>query len=278
MTKVLVQCNGNATEAKDQIIGLLAEQFPITAQKLYNLMKKRYLTGLTYHAVYKHLNELAAKKVVIKEGTEYRLSGEWMENTQRFLNGMEANYAAQKLNGASIEAVRLLSFKSQTDFHNFIESMRTNFVNENAQKEVYWMGNHAWGPLFFMNSTAEGLTAAQKHGVKFHICIRGGTPLDKMVADFYKSLGIESVKYDIGGENNHMIYIYGNELILVDHPPCISGQIDAVFEQAKKMSDIDLGRLYQNVMQKEQTIQAIIIKNSVFVERYKKIIKSHFSN
>jgi hypothetical protein len=276
--KVLVQCNGQATEAKDQIIGLLAEQFPITAQKLYNLMKKRYLTGLTYHAVYKHLNELAAKKVVIKEGTEYRLSGEWMENTQRFLNGMEANYAAQKLNGASIETVRLLSFKSQTDFYSFIEGVRESFISENKGKEIFWMGNHAWAPLFFMNSTADGIKNAKKNGVNYYICIRGGTALDKTVAEFYKSMGVNFVKFGTGNENSYTIYIYGNELILVDHPLGVSDQIHAVFKRTKSPNDIDLGRLYQNVMQKEQPVHVMVIKNREFVERYKNAIKSYFAD
>lgn len=275
---VLVQWNGEASEAKEQIIGILAEQFPLTAKRLYNLMKKRYMSGTTYHAVYKQLRELVKKGVVVKNGTQYRLSEEWMVNTRRFLSTVENNYAAEKLNGASVDCVRLLSFKSQTDFYNFIESMRNNFIRENKSKEILWVVNHAWGPLFFMNSAAESIKEAKKNGIKFYMCIRGGSMLDKVVADFYKSMNIKHVTYNIGSKNNYSIYIYGNELILVDHPQDVSEQIDVVFKRTKKMSDINLGRLYQCVMQKEQPVQAIIVKNRRFVERYKNTIKSYFPN
>jgi hypothetical protein len=279
---VLVQCNGNATEAKDQIIGLLAEQFPITAQKLYNLMKKRYLTGLTYHAVYKHLNELAAKDVVIKSGTEYRLNGEWIKNLGAFASNLEINYAQKSAtqllaDTSGMENVRLLSFNSIRSLDGFLRRLKESFVNDsngNDKKVICWQVDHSWWNILYMQEQSEIAQKLKEKNIQSFFLIEGNTKLDNWVAEFYNKNGINA-KIGIKNHTKAVLGVYGDTLIYLIYPPEMLAEIDDIFRNCKGFTDRAAGRL-TDIMNKNMKLHALMIKNPYMVENYKENILSHF--
>ncbi|MBI2076138.1 MAG: hypothetical protein HYT72_02730 [Candidatus Aenigmarchaeota archaeon] len=92
---------GKEKSLKDAIIVVLATEHPLTAKKIYNIVKREGF-NVSYHAVYKAVKYLIEQGTVSMENKDYRINSRWIENVKRFINtfesvsiakeGIESNY------------------------------------------------------------------------------------------------------------------------------------------------------------------------------------------
>jgi len=262
---------------KQQIIDVLSSEFPLTAKKVYNVLKKRYQIGSTYIAVYQHMQELVGQGVVVKEGLEYRLDGKWIRNTRAAVESMENNYESAETKTKEAESIKLLTFRNQKDMFAFLATFRQRFFDSaKSGDEVLWLGNHTWGPLFYMATTVAPIKEAIAKGIKFYIAMRGDTSLDRAMVRFYKRIGIEDVMCGTEPLDNRLIYIYGDTMLFIEDSHDFSVEMSEIFKCTERIEEMDLANIYEQLMRRGGMIQVMIIRNPDLVKKYINYIKSIF--
>ena len=104
---------------KARIIALLSMSAPLSAKKTYHKIK---FLGITYHAVYKALSELATSNILLKQGNLYSIKPEFcnqmMEQIRRIkgINIPPDMVFAEKFD-MIIENVHMLRESLKEDFN-----------------------------------------------------------------------------------------------------------------------------------------------------------------
>ena len=266
---------------KSQIIEVLSQEFPLTARKLYNVMRKRCMTSATYHAMYQHVQELVGQGVLAKDGVEYRLDGKWIERTRQFAINTENNYSAL-LNGseiAEIDDVKLLIFSNFEKYIKFIEKFSEDYVNTaNGNGEILWLGTHAGGPIFYMKDRIKSIRDTLDKNVEQRMVIRGKTELDRLMANFYRSMGIKNVITGANDGESSIIEIDGDTLMYMMMPKELNQAINDIFENAKGLQDLNIAVAFEQILKKECHLFVMVTRNKKLVEKYRNHILKFFDH
>jgi len=76
---------------KDFCVYILGEEWPLTAKKIYNKLKKNGIS-VTYQAVFKTLQELVREKVLTKNEMTYEINMAWASYLNNFSEKIKTNY------------------------------------------------------------------------------------------------------------------------------------------------------------------------------------------
>lgn len=73
------------TTVKEQVIGVLVENWPLKPKKIHSALRKKGKAGITYHNMHFALRELLRNGVVAQAGKAYYLNPSWVaENLEKF--------------------------------------------------------------------------------------------------------------------------------------------------------------------------------------------------
>jgi Fe2+ or Zn2+ uptake regulation protein len=79
---------------KDIIIHILSKDWPLSARKIYSHVKKNKKgKDISYQAVHKTLKSLVGIGVLERTGRDYRISEEWMNETEKFISVLKDKYS-----------------------------------------------------------------------------------------------------------------------------------------------------------------------------------------
>lgn len=264
---------------KDQIIEVLSSRFPLSAKRIYNELKKRYLSSVTYHACYMHIQELVGQGVLVKEGMEYRLDGRWIEKSQTFFNNTEMNYA--EINNSSInlakekECITMLRFESLDKMHDFMTSFKKRFIDSASTRktsEVYWLVDHLAGPIFYMKERAEYMQKIKDEGITYGIAIRGFGNMDKFVENMYRGFGLDTIRIGVSDYDSSTVAIFNDILFHILMPEDIRKALDDLFKM--EISSNNMPVFLNELINRKANIYLIIIKSPELVKYYKEKISS----
>ncbi len=71
-------------DARDGIIMLLAQKWPLTAKEIHNEIRKIRLNPITYQGVHKNLKQLSSEEIVVYSERKYSLDTKWIANLKKF--------------------------------------------------------------------------------------------------------------------------------------------------------------------------------------------------
>lgn len=83
-------------KVKGAVVAILSCRWPLSLKSIYSAVTRQYALHVSYHAVHKALNQLAAKGVILKENNEYCLNLEWIEKIKCFTASLEKAYAKEQ--------------------------------------------------------------------------------------------------------------------------------------------------------------------------------------
>ena len=81
------------TSTREQIIRILSEDWPLSAKRIHNQLKKRFASGVTYQAVHKLLNILRDERILIQVGYNWKLNKSWMDSQLLFFKKVNRSYS-----------------------------------------------------------------------------------------------------------------------------------------------------------------------------------------
>lgn len=278
------QINQKAT-TKDYVISLLSHDWPLTAKKLYNLMKKRYSHNVTYQAVYKVLQELLKQEIIKKTEQGYEINLYWLKEVHSFTEIVETNYYTKNrlrliegVKDARKEGnINILTFETLFDVEKYLYYLQKNYIQGSNKKEAICVHhNYEWRPLFYLRAEYNWIRKISDKGCRTYILCANNTAIDQWSASFYKSLGCK-VKTKVNCASTCELMVFGNFVIQVYIPSLLKSSFDKYFIKIKKIEDINYNKLVEDIFEKKTEIQVVINKDKNIAEQIKEETLRNFS-
>lgn len=233
---------GNST--KEKIIEIVAEQWPLTAKKIYKQLTKQYRLSLTYQAAYKALQELTENKVLEKKAKGYMINKEWIEQLRSFSEKIKNDLeeaSKKKIN----KTTHKITFNKHADFIKFHTSFLEKIIKKEKKANMTFYFRHVPYPHVLSREDIEKWKSF-KNNLRWVIIAKSATPLDKWCANHWKKVG---VKVKIGREipTNAMLIIVNNHILDITlHKKAIQ-EWDKIFS-IKDIRNMDMNRMTKTLL------------------------------
>jgi hypothetical protein len=265
---------------KDKIISILGYEWPLSARRIYRLLKKKDNFLGTYQAVYKAIQEMCKNKILQKNKTEYQLNLDWIKKIHDETEMIRVNYyAIQKatiLEGNDSSEIKILAFKNWFDVEKYLYYLQKKFIlNANKKEDLFFCHSHEWRPLFYLRAEYNWLTKLQIEGHKTYTLCSGNTTIDKKMAEFYNSAG-NKIKLGAKYAEEFETMIYGDNIINIYISLELRENLHKYFSSIKNISEIDYIYLIANIFEKETHIKVVINKDTNLANELKKQLLSKF--
>jgi len=267
---------------KSQIIDVLSADFPLTAKKVYNVLKRRYQIGSTYVAVYQHMRELVEQGVLAKSGVEYRLDEKWIRNSSALTENMKASYGVNDLNAKGNDGIEstCMACTNYGTLKKLVDSYRKRFlesIDPNKTNRILWLGNHVWAPFVSPAEFFDKIREINGKGVRYCVAMRGNTKLDKHVMSLYERAGMNNVKTGAAFGGNETITIYNDTMFYIVFPHESCDLLDRLYSESGNLSDFNYETFNAGFLNMKAPFMMFVIKNPAIVKYYTEKIESLFN-
>lgn len=227
---------GKIGKVKDFVIAILVKHWPLTLKEIYNRIKKEFRYSGSYQSVFKSVNELLQKKVLLKNGKSYEINVSWVKDLQSWTDRVETNYYASSkvrevLSGKVGDDVSILNFSSIFDAEKYLYYfVKSDLKKCENQKVVYEISN-LWKVLFYYRAEYNYYTKLMKRGHVFSFFISGDSKIEEKAKKFYKKIGI-SVKNKKGSIIDSIIF--GDYYIQMFVPESLQKKIRMLMDEGNQ--------------------------------------------
>lgn len=266
---------GNKQNVKNLVFTILTREYPLKLIELTNLIRKRYGKAVTFQAVRKAVLELADERVISRKENEFSINKEWILQAKETMDDLYEEIYNEKEKAKKFdsigEEISVFTFNSVGSMMNFWENM----IDEWVKKIDKWDPNvncyqasHVWEVLMFPENERKIMTNLIEKGIKSYTLITSKTPLDKLVAKFYREVGIKvgfspsSSEFD----KEYAVGTYGELIAQTRLPKKIVDEIDSLFKKAKDISSLDLKKLSEIIHSKTE-VKLTVTKNKSMAQQ-----------
>jgi HAD superfamily hydrolase (TIGR01490 family) len=268
--------------AKDIVITILASEYPLTAKKVYNKIKKDYGLNISYQAAYKAITELAEQKILIKNGLEYSLNNAWIEDIENFVDKIKKSYST----GVKPNLFGLSEFKQEGETQTYVfdsleeaeayrKGLQVAFFSSGKGLIYCGQSSHIRSPLFLSEKSFKVLSLVGSSDSKAFLISRGNSPIDRWCANFYRSKKVQvklGIKDCIAG-----IIVMGDKIIQQYIPKQLEEPLDEVYSMSN-IESIDVQDIFQKIYRKKAKIKMTITKNEMLAKQIQANILSYFGD
>lgn len=268
---------GKGLSTKDLIISNLIDEWPLTAKQLFNRISKQAESKVTYQAVHKMLIQLRSEDIIVKIGTKYQLSKDWIEKIKKFGERLSASYSDEKKIPVnySFDKPLFLTFNSISEIGRFI-IFDFHGAFSNPPKEIsLCLWNHAWPVISVSDIEYAFLVGLFKCG-KYYSLTRSNTPLDKFFTEIVEKAG-KHCRINVPYSAQQDTFVHDDIICQVFFPPTLSKQMEKIYSSTKKIDAERLHILFKDFVSKEVRINVIIFKNPELATKLKEEILQIFS-
>ncbi len=249
---------------KDLIVNSLAIEWPLTLKKLHNLLKNKYNVSVSCQAVYKALQEMTRKNIIIKNNKEYSLNLDWIKQLKTFSKKLEEAYIEKNpLVGNYLESgngTQSFTLDNMFNLDKFLLFQIEKFLTKKEFEKIpcYSQWNFGWWPLFI---SREGYQVLKKiiNPKRVYISIKDNSVVARFCSNFYSRASMNS-KSGVDTETNFDFITVGDLIIQIYYPQTLIKKILSVFNKIKNLEEIDMDKI-DEIFSENYEINLIILKN-----------------
>lgn len=272
---------GEHKRVKDLIISVLAIQHPLSSKKIYNDIKKRFGYSVTYQAVHKTILLLLEKSILVREGMEYSINMQWIDEISNFVDRLKESYETHKKYPFGVIDMQTSENMQMIVFSNFLSAELFNlkildrYFSNPKNKDPFCVHiQHIKRPIFQSGQAYETLKILKKTKIEKYVLVRGDTFIDKWCVGFYQKvfnciLGVDVAK-------DYETHILGDTITQLYIPCEISKKIDFVYSNAKGIEDAKMPKVYSDIYERTCKVQLLIYKNPEIAEQLRNKTLSYF--
>lgn len=229
---------GKKTSAKDSIIGVLIENWPLSLKEIYHYAKKQFGFSGSYQAIFKGANELLKGKIITHINKKYEINISWIKQLQSFTDIVETNYYTEKKTKDSLnkkrENVILLNFSSVFDLEKYLYYFIKNELKKMKNEEVFYEMNNLWKVLFYYRAEYNYYTKLMLLGHKFYFLVGGKSSIENSSKEFYKKIGIKIKKIKENTPTDSIVF--GDYYIQIFLPEKIKEKIENLLKKGSPLA------------------------------------------
>ncbi|GEM_PF-1382407 len=250
---------------KALIISILSEEHPLSAKQLFERVKKETDSQITYQAVHKTLAAMAKESILTKSRTGFEIDEKWINNIKRFGESISQTCGKGKT-VEQPERPEVATFDSFLELARFIlNEFFIEYPNPEKKAHICYC-YHNYGPFGLSEKENENYRKIVS-GATFHLGItKGNTYFDHWVAKYLTGLGKKCVT-GVDFAINEETYINGDYVCQVFLPLEFKQGIDALYNQITSIENIDMQKMFSELLAKKVNIIAVITKNKILADR-----------
>lgn len=261
--------------AKDIVITILTYEWPLSIKQIHNRAKKQYSYSGSYQSIYKTLNELSAKEIIIKKGKEYEINVDWVKRVQSFTDIVETNYFAEQeasnlvglKDSSSNQDIITITFKDIFDAEKYLYYFMKDKLFKKKSRVITYQTNNEWRPIFYLRAEYNYCTRLQKRGHKIYFLSKGNSRIEKEIKKFYTSIGIKYKNTKSSLLNDTVSFLdYAVQIFI---PESLREQI------RKNLENMDILKL-REVLSKESFVKMIITKDKELAKEIQREVLKRF--
>lgn len=275
--ELLVMENPKGNTTKDMVVYILSQNWPLSANKIYSYIKKNKRgKGVSYQAVHKVLQSLETGGFLEKIGKRYRISEEWIEETEKFISVLKERYSRGET--PVIDNETQFVFNTIYEVDKFMVEYKGRFIDKIGKEKplvcLHW--KHYWIPLFLEKKVYRRMKDLVKF-FKYYCIVSEDTPVDRWCQEFWLKNNVNSV-CGVGDSGISDYLVFGDMIMQVFYPEKIMKEMDEMFSSAKSIHDINMQRFFEQVFERKTTIPVTITKNPILAEQLRQKILSYFKD
>ena len=154
-----------------------------------------------------------------------------------------------------------------------------DFIFEKAPETdgaMYWQWQHYWLPLLITREGYEKLKLLSSENMESYSVVKNDTIVDKWCADFWIQHGFKNSKYGVDFRNDTDTFVLGDCVLQVFYPKELMRKMDDFFEGVRKIEELNIKKLFDEVFLKETKIPITIAKNHEIAKQIKEETKKYF--
>ncbi|MFQ5722348.1 MAG: hypothetical protein ACE5GI_07630 [Candidatus Aminicenantales bacterium] len=266
---------------KDAIVSALTIEWPLSARKIYNQVRKKYGFAVTYQAVHKAMKELLNDKIILKEGKEYSLNRDWIESIKSFANDLGKVYEDKTtltIEKAFEQGSGNFTFDNVYKFYMGMATMLKRLALE-AGKKSGGIGTaqlrHMYWALASSQKEYDLFDDMLNSYKKTYILCRSDTKADRIAADYYRTVNPgTNVLFGLQCAENCDLIIGGNFVIQIFFEKNLVKLMDMAYKRAYLLQGMK--KLYGLLFRKKANINVVLFRNPALAEQIRNEVMGHF--
>lgn len=262
---------------KEMIVDTLSINVDITAKVIYNQI--RHSKKLTYHAVFKLLNQMVEEGIILKSDRTYSLNPDWISHTKEYYQKLEHTYLNRK--EAMVINKDTEHFVLPSIHDGFFMLMRA--IERGVFGESKVIAGH-FSHLLYLQLSKDETDLLKRLGMqrKFYYLVNYKTPLDRMIDYYNKRTFHFNTKLAVPCANPFYLYVLGDTIIQINIPNDLRDAMDKIYNHAFSATLIPKPRVNQittfvnEVAHKKTMIHVHVIRNKEAAQDIIKRTLTHF--
>ena len=209
MTSHLSALGGSHT--KQVVIDILSSEWPLTAKRLYNKLKKEYGIKISYQATHKALQELTEKKILTKDKDGYIINKKWIKELGEISEKVQSDLENHHLK-REVKTCHKISFDNHREFIKFHLDFIDRVIREDKKLDMVFHYRHVPYPHELTNEEIKKLSLMRD--MRSLIVSKKDTIMGRWCAKQWEKMGIKvKLGADISTDrriilNNYIMDIY----------------------------------------------------------------------
>ncbi len=270
---LLPHLSWNEKSAKGTIIGVLANEWPLSTKEVFNRLKKRHSFSVSYQAVHKALNELEKAEIIKKENKKYSLHRKWIENIKFFAKDLDSKYKNNTKATPYSEGTITLTFDSIANLGRFIIYDYLHGDYNPKGKDCVCLWNHCWPLIGLSDQDHQKIVDALDIATHYSIT-KQNTYLDDLFTESLNKIGKKcKTGIDYFGLGDYIIE--GDYVLQTIYTPKFAKYWNKVYKTTNKET-MDIAKMFK-LYNKKTEITVVIFKNQQFADKLRQETLKHFS-
>ncbi len=269
-------------KVKNLIISILSKEWPLSAKKIYNKIKKEG-KNVSYQAVFKSLKSLNKQNILSKLDYKYSLNKEWLKDTSNFYEEISNSYHSNEKNMVSRALTKNHVVFKFDNYYKYLSAVAIvgpalAFLTKMDKGRGY--GEFSQLPWPFATGEKEErmvkkLFASTKN---IYIICRNKNKTNELIYKYYKTMNKNIyVKFNKNCAQDGDIYVVGNYVFKIILEEKFSVSMNKIYGNLSNKKDIDFNSLYTNLFRTKTKIIAIGTRNSEYANTIKERINKSFN-
>jgi hypothetical protein len=253
--------------SKNVVVGVLFEEWPLSAKEIFNRVSKLSSKEISYQAIHKIILSLLDEGTISKIENKYLIDINWVKKNQLLFSSLE------KMLSENNSFVQQSIFETVYEVDKFLVKLCSFLdLKEGEGMVLQWV--HFWIPLFSENEIYKKLkdNIAKSN---FYSITPNDSPIDEWCVDFWKKIGLKGRSgIDFGFDLSFLVY--KDLIVQVFYPTEIKNKIDSVYKSTKDPLKLDINNFFNTIFEQKTRIPVLISKNKEVADELRDRIKSYF--
>jgi len=240
------------------VITILSKHYPLSKMKLYNKIKADYGKNITYQGVWKVVNELVTEGILQKQGKDYLLHKEWIEDLKKFSSQLSDAYKNNESRIIDKTTTEIIFYNCGEWVDFIVGNLNTDFFDIGGKRIIAFQSPHLM-PIPLSKSHYSELKKCLKSN-SMYAGIASNSKIDKIIAKFLKMFKI-NIENGVKCGSRNLIICTENCLATSYFPDEILNEEERILKEAKSLENLKLYKFYKEIMHRDMIIHMTITRN-----------------